>query len=101
MTQLDLRSLGMVHSLIVVSNKHGGSDFTGEDELLLSHLASMTSLAMQHIEARAATEHANRAKDNFLATSNFRSLHLLGRLPKVRRKGHSRLPHPRNKPSGP
>jgi len=52
---------------VVVSDKNGGGDFTEEDELLLSHLASITSLAMQHIEARAATEHANRAKDNFLA----------------------------------
>jgi len=57
------RSIGAV----VVSDKQNGGDFTEEDELLLSQLASITSLAMQHIEARAAAEHADHAKDNFLA----------------------------------
>ena len=52
---------------VVVSDKQDGGDFTEEDELLLAQLASITSLAMQHIEARAAAEHADHAKDNFLA----------------------------------
>ena len=53
--------------VVVVSDKLDGGNFTGEDELLVMQLAAITSLAMQHIEARAAAELADRTKDSFLA----------------------------------
>ena len=58
---------GELIGVVVVSDKQDGGSFTEEDELLISHLASITSLAMQHIEARATAERADHAKDNFLA----------------------------------
>jgi PAS domain S-box-containing protein len=59
---------GLATGLIMVSDKEDGSDFTEEDESRLWQLASITALAMQHIEARAAAEAANVAKSRFLAS---------------------------------
>jgi PAS domain S-box-containing protein len=53
--------------LIMVSDKEGGGEFTEEDEARLRQLASITSLALGHIEARTAAEAANAAKSRFLA----------------------------------
>jgi signal transduction histidine kinase/CheY-like chemotaxis protein/HPt (histidine-containing phosphotransfer) domain-containing protein len=53
--------------LIMVSDKEGGGDFTEEDEAHLRQLASVTSLALGHIEARTAAEAANESKSRFLA----------------------------------
>jgi signal transduction histidine kinase/HPt (histidine-containing phosphotransfer) domain-containing protein len=57
---------GATDSVIMVSDKIEG-DFSEEDETLLNQLAAITSLAMQHIEARTEAERANRAKSHFLA----------------------------------
>ncbi len=52
---------------IMVSDREGPEDFTREDETLLRQLALITSLALQHIEARKAAEAASIAKSQFLA----------------------------------
>jgi signal transduction histidine kinase/CheY-like chemotaxis protein len=52
---------------LLVGCKHGGREFTKEDETLLRQLALITSLAQQHIEARTAAESASIAKSQFLA----------------------------------
>ena len=52
---------------ILVGGKEGGKEFTQEDEALLRQLASITSLALQHIESRTAAEAASVAKSQFLA----------------------------------
>ena len=57
---------GATDSLIMVSDKIEG-DFSEEDEALLKQLAAITSLALQHIEARTDAEQANLAKSRFLA----------------------------------
>ena len=60
-------ALGQPCGLIMVSDKEGGGDFTEDDEAHLRQLASVTSLALGHIEAKAAAEAANEAKSQFLA----------------------------------
>ena len=51
----------------MVSDREGGGDFTEGDEVRVRQLASITSLALGHIEARTAAEEANTAKSRFLA----------------------------------
>ena len=60
-------ALGQPCGLIMVSDKEGGGDFTEDDEAHLRQLASVTSLALGHIEARIAAEAATVAKSQFLA----------------------------------
>ncbi|MDM7915179.1 MAG: ATP-binding protein, partial [Candidatus Eisenbacteria bacterium] len=67
---------GSVRGLLVACGKFEGEDeaapdpggMTEEDESLLVQLASIASLALQHIEARSEAERAGRMKDEFLAT---------------------------------
>jgi light-regulated signal transduction histidine kinase (bacteriophytochrome) len=47
---------GQPNGIIIVSDKEGGADFTVEDEDFLVQLASIASLAIQHIQARNAVE---------------------------------------------
>lgn len=47
---------GRANGLIMVSDKSFGEDFTPEDEVFVAHLASITSLAVQHIQARNEVE---------------------------------------------
>jgi two-component system CheB/CheR fusion protein len=49
---------GQANGLIMVSDKSDGQDFTAEDESLLRQLATIASLALQHIEARQEAEQA-------------------------------------------
>jgi signal transduction histidine kinase/CheY-like chemotaxis protein len=58
---------GQTAGSIIVSDREGGGEFTEEDEALLRQLALITSLALQHIEARTAAEAASVAKSQFLA----------------------------------
>jgi signal transduction histidine kinase/CheY-like chemotaxis protein len=60
-------SCGRLTGSIIVVNKDGVKAFTQEDEYLLRHLASVTSLVLQHIESLAAAEAAHIAKNRFLA----------------------------------
>jgi signal transduction histidine kinase/CheY-like chemotaxis protein len=52
---------------IMVSDREGSEEFSEADETLLRQLALITSLALQHIEARTAAEAASVAKSQFLA----------------------------------
>jgi two-component system, chemotaxis family, CheB/CheR fusion protein len=54
------------NGMILVTDKEGG-EFTVEDESLLKQLATVASLALQHVEARISLEEADRRKDEFLA----------------------------------
>jgi PAS domain S-box-containing protein len=47
---------GRATGLIMVSDKDGGGDFTAADEALLTQLAAVASLALQHIRARSEAE---------------------------------------------
>jgi signal transduction histidine kinase/ActR/RegA family two-component response regulator len=58
----DSRLLGWIQ----LSEKHGG-DFTAEDEIVLSQLAHMASIAAENTLVAEVRE-ANRLKDQFLAT---------------------------------
>lgn len=60
-------SRGRLTGSIIVGNKEKSDAFTEEDESLLRQLASITSLALQHIESRTAAEAASVAKSQFLA----------------------------------
>ena len=51
--------------LLVTDKEHG--DFTAEDESLLRQLATLASLASQHVAARIALEEADKSKNQFLA----------------------------------
>ncbi len=51
--------------LLLVTDKAEG-EFTAEDESLLRHLATLASLALQHVEVRVALEESDRRKDEFL-----------------------------------
>jgi signal transduction histidine kinase/ActR/RegA family two-component response regulator len=57
---------GQTSGLILVTDKEQG-DFTEEDESLLGQLATVASLALQHVEARISLEDADRRKNQFLA----------------------------------
>ena len=59
---------GRTDGLLLVGDRQNGDDFSEEDEALLRQLAAITSLAIQHVEARQAAEAANVAKSRFLAT---------------------------------
>jgi PAS domain S-box-containing protein len=81
---------GRTSGLILVTDKERG-DFTEEDESLLRQLATVASLALQHVEARISLEAADRHKDEFLAMLSHElrnplapirnSLHVLDRAP--------------------
>jgi PAS domain S-box-containing protein len=58
---------GKMNGVILVADKEQG-DFTAEDEALLRQLATVASLALQHVEARLSLEESDRRKDQFLAT---------------------------------
>jgi PAS domain S-box-containing protein len=58
---------GQTNGIILVADKERG-DFTAEDEALLRQLATVASLALQHVEARLSLEESDRRKDQFLAT---------------------------------
>jgi two-component system CheB/CheR fusion protein len=83
-----LSRAGQVSGMILVTDKEQG-DFTEEDESLLKQLATVASLALQHVEARISLEGADRHKNQFLAMLSHElrnplapirnSLHLLGR----------------------
>jgi len=47
---------GQPNGLMMASDKEDGGEFTAEDETILSQLAAMVSLALQHIEARMEAE---------------------------------------------
>jgi PAS domain S-box-containing protein len=51
---------GQPNGLIIVSDNEGGGDFTVEDETILSQLAAIVSLALQHIEASLEADNAKR-----------------------------------------
>jgi PAS domain S-box-containing protein len=51
---------GQPNGLLMVSDKEDGGDFTAEDETILSQLAAIVSLALQHIEARLEAENEKR-----------------------------------------
>ncbi len=57
---------GRANGMILVTDKAHG-DFTEEDESLLRQLATIASLALQHVEARIAVEESDRSKNHFLA----------------------------------
>jgi len=57
---------GRTNGMILVSDKEQG-DFTAEDESLLRQLATLASLASQHVAARIALEEADKSKNQFLA----------------------------------
>ncbi|HEY6006395.1 MAG TPA: chemotaxis protein CheB, partial [Anaeromyxobacter sp.] len=81
---------GQPSGMILVSDKEQG-DFTDEDESLLRHLATIASLALQHVEARISLEASDRSKNEFLAMLSHElrnplapirnSLHVLERAP--------------------
>jgi signal transduction histidine kinase/CheY-like chemotaxis protein len=58
---------GRTAGSIMVSDKEGSEEFAEADETLLRQLALITSLALQHIDARTAAEAASIAKSQFLA----------------------------------
>ena len=62
---------GKPNGMILVTDKDpsGGSagDFNSEDEALLKQLATVASLALQHVEARISLEESDRRKNQFLA----------------------------------
>ncbi len=58
---------GTADGLILVGDREDGCEFSEEDEALLCQLAVVTSLSLQHLEARAIAEGASRAKSDFLA----------------------------------
>jgi signal transduction histidine kinase/DNA-binding response OmpR family regulator/HPt (histidine-containing phosphotransfer) domain-containing protein len=58
---------GRFNGFIIVMDKKGDGDFSREAESSLCQLASITSLALQHVESRTAAEAANVAKSQFLA----------------------------------
>jgi PAS domain S-box-containing protein len=51
--------------MLLVTDKAEG-EFTAEDESLLRQLATLASLALQHIEVRIALEESDRRKDQFI-----------------------------------
>jgi PAS domain S-box-containing protein len=51
--------------MLLVTDKASG-EFTAEDESLLRQLATLASLALQHIEVRIALEESDRRKDQFI-----------------------------------
>ncbi|WP_170164838.1 PAS domain S-box protein [Thiocapsa rosea] len=57
---------GAPSGVILVTDKVQGN-FEAEDEALLGQLATVASLALQHVEARLALEEADRRKDRFIA----------------------------------
>jgi two-component system CheB/CheR fusion protein len=57
---------GRTKGMILVTDKEQ-DDFTAEDETRLQQLATLASLAAQHVEARISLEEADRRKDEFLA----------------------------------
>jgi two-component system CheB/CheR fusion protein len=57
---------GRTNGMILVTDKEQG-DFTVEDEELLRQLATVASLALQHVEARISLEESDRRKNEFLA----------------------------------
>ena len=57
---------GRPSGLILATDKMGG-EFTEEDESLLRQLATIASLALQHVEARVALEASDKSKNEFLA----------------------------------
>ncbi|HET7824478.1 MAG TPA: PAS domain S-box protein, partial [Anaeromyxobacter sp.] len=57
---------GQTSGMILVTDKAGG-EFGEEDESLLRQLATIASLALQHVEARISLEAADRSKNDFLA----------------------------------
>ncbi|HSW38419.1 MAG TPA: response regulator [Acidobacteriota bacterium] len=58
---------GRLTGSIIVKDKIGAKEFSHEEESSLRQLASITSLALQHIESRTAAEAASIAKSQFLA----------------------------------
>jgi signal transduction histidine kinase/CheY-like chemotaxis protein len=58
---------GRLTGSIIVMDKDRDKVFTQEDEDVLRLLSSITSLALQHIESRAAAEASGIAKDQFIA----------------------------------
>jgi signal transduction histidine kinase/DNA-binding response OmpR family regulator len=58
---------GQTSGSIIVSDREGNEEFSEADETLLRQLALITSLALQHVEARTAAEAASVAKSQFLA----------------------------------
>jgi signal transduction histidine kinase/DNA-binding response OmpR family regulator/HPt (histidine-containing phosphotransfer) domain-containing protein len=62
-----INSRGRMTGSIIVGDKEKEVKFTQEDEYQLRQLASITSLALQHIEARRTAEAASIAKSQFLA----------------------------------
>jgi len=57
---------GRTSGLLLVTDKEQG-EFSEEDESLLRQLATIASLALQHVEARISLEEADRGKSQFLA----------------------------------
>lgn len=57
---------GAPSGVILVTDKTQGN-FEAEDQALLGQLATVASLALQHVEARLALEEADRRKDQFIA----------------------------------
>ena len=57
---------GGVSGLIVLSDKPEG-DFTAQDEALLTQVAALTSLGLQHVEARQEVEHRAREIEGVFA----------------------------------
>ncbi len=57
---------GQPSGMILVTDKEEG-EFTDEDESLLTQLATVASLALQHVEARISLEESDRRKNEFLA----------------------------------
>ena len=52
--------------MILATDKEHG-EFTAEDESLLRQLATVASLALQHVQARISLEEADRRKNEFLS----------------------------------
>ncbi len=61
---------GQPNGLMMVSDKEDGGDFTVEDETILSQLAAIVSLALQHIEARFMAEKKLHKENREIALAN-------------------------------
>ena len=57
---------GQSSGMILATDKEHG-EFTAEDESLLRQLATVASLALQHVQARISLEEADRRKNEFLS----------------------------------
>ncbi len=61
---------GQPNGILMASDKEDGGDFAPEDETILSQLAAIVSLALQHIEARLVAEKRLHKENREIALAN-------------------------------